>query len=92
MLFGVMSLREYGVIGGVFQDSLRTMTFVPTEKGEPMKTELVYCDLTDCIYHENSKEEYHSTMAEPAPPICRLKEIRLVGGQCCEYDEAERKE
>lgn len=56
-----------------------------------MKTELVYCDLADCIYHENSKEEYHSTMAEPAPPICRLREIRLVGGQCCEYDEAERR-
>ena len=60
-------------------------------KGEPMKTELVYCDLTDCIYHENSKEEYHSIMSEPAPPICRLREIRLVGGQCCEYDEAERR-
>lgn len=56
-----------------------------------MKTELVYCDLTECIYHENSKEEYHSTMSEPAPPICRLREIRLVGGQCCEYDEAERR-
>ena len=54
-----------------------------------MKTELVYCDLTDCIYHENSKEEYHLTMAEPALPIYRLREIRLVGGQCCEYDEAE---
>ena len=54
-----------------------------------MKTELVYCDLTDCIYHENSKEEYHLTMSEPAPPICRLRAIRLVGGQCCEYDEAE---
>ena len=34
MLFGVMSLREYGVIDGVFQDSLRTMTSVHTEKGK----------------------------------------------------------
>lgn len=38
MLFGVMSLREYGVIGGACQDSLRTMTSVPTEKGKPMIT------------------------------------------------------
>ena len=38
MLFGAMSLWEYGVIDGVFQDSLRTMTSVHTEKGDPMVT------------------------------------------------------